>query len=142
MFIAAIPFYLAILVILIFFIYVSPAIMDRRVVNLPTYLKFMSGVYLVFLFIYPIIYLIIASRFDESGNKEEIEKNPDSYSGQKVYNHSPDNDDSGAICIPFIVVIGVHVILMTSDILCKFGFKRVIELSILALLSLITILEL
>ena len=73
----------------------------------------------------------------------QLMKNPDSYPGQKVYNHTPpDNDDSGAIWIPFIVVFSIHIFLMISDILCKFGFKRAIELVILSLLILISILEL
>lgn len=117
-YIAAIPYYLALLVIFIFFIYVTPVIMDRRVVNLPTYLKFMLGVYLVFLFIYPIIFLIVASRYDEESNKDEVNANPDSYGGQKVYNHSGDNDDSGPIWIPFIVLFSIHILLMFSDICC------------------------
>lgn len=81
LYIAAIPYYLALLVIFIFFVYVSPVVMDRKVVNLPTYLKFMGGVYIVFLFIYPIIFLIIASRYDEDANSSMVEKNPDSYPG-------------------------------------------------------------
>lgn len=142
LYIAAIPYYLALLVISIFYIYFAPGTMDRRTVNLPTYLKFMMGVYLVFLFIYPIIYLIAVSRFEDTGNNGELKENPDSYEGQKVYNHSANNDDSGAIWIPFIIVIFVHVILMISDLLCKFGFKRALELSILVLLSMIAFLEL
>lgn len=140
-YIAAIPYYLALLVIFIFFIYVSPVIMDRKVVNSPTYLKFMMGVYLIFLFIYPIIFLIMASRYDEESNKEEVSKKPDSYGGQQVYNHSGDNDDSGPIWIPFIVLFSIHIILMTSDICCKFGFKRALEITILALLIMISYLE-
>ena len=141
LYIAAIPFYLALLVIFIFFVYVSPVIMDRKVVNLPTYLKFMGGVYTVFLFIYPIVFLITASRYDEEANAPIVEKNADSYPGQKVYNHTPDNDDSTAIWIPFTAVFCFHIFLMISDILCKFGFKRAIEITIMSLLIMITILE-
>ena len=142
LYISVIPYYLALLVTFIFFIYVSPVIMDRKVVDLPTYLKFMSGVYLVFAFIYPIIFLIVASRFDESVNASVIEKNPDSYQGQKVYNHAPpDNDDSTLIWAPFTAIFCFHLFLMISEILCNFSFKRGIEIAILALLITITILE-
>lgn len=142
LYIAAIPFYLALIVLFVFLIYVCPVLWDRRVVNLPTYLKFMMGVYLVFFFIYPIIFLVATSKYDESSNDKEVQQHPDSYGGQKVYNHSPDNDDSASIFVPFIVVLFFHIILMTSDILCSFGFKRGLELSILVLLELIAFLEL
>lgn len=139
---SVIPFYLALIVLFVFLIYVCPVLWDRRVVNLPTYLKFMMGVYLVFFLLYPIIFLVTTAKYDEQSNEEEVKKNPNSYQGQKVYNHSPDNDDSAAIFVPFIVVVFFHIILMTSDILCSFGFKRGIELAILVLFEVILFLEL
>jgi len=130
-YIAAVPYYLALIVISGFFIYISPGLMDKNTGGMPQYQVFMMGVYLFFALIYPIIFLIIVSRY-------EI---PQGISNQNVYNHFPGKEASEAIYIPFMVVFGIHMICMIPQLMCRFGVKRALEISILILSMIVAILE-
>lgn len=91
----------------------------------------MMGLYLFFALIYPIMFLIIVSRYEM----------PKGVSAQNTQNHFPGSDASEAIYIPFIVIFSIHIIFMIPQLMCRFGLKRALEISILILAIVVAVLE-
>ena len=112
---SVIPYYVGLIIFTIFFIYVSPGLLDK-LNGIMAHRFLIICVYLAFLFAYPIIYLLTAQQTSED-----------------------EQPDRTMLFLPFVILFATHLTIISPQVICQ--FKRLLEALALVLLISIFVLE-